>query len=1039
MKQLLFIFILLSVSSRIAAAYNNAIAIALPVQDITVDGDLSDWPEYLPTYPIRINTNAYGPTDLTATNLDSSYDFSPQFRVGYNQQDQLIYIALKTVDDTAFGTPDEYSSAGDGCEVYVHPFPDSSPPLQAIYHFGEDRAAKFTFTHLLLEQLLGEWALNIISDDTIHTFSDYSENVITYEWSLDWEAVGSSTVELRPGLRIGFDVVALDSDGENETQAWVSWSPGTQKNQNSERLGQLVLAEDLYPSKISGIVYNYEGTPLENCKVRVTRADGEWVDLVSTGLGGEYIAWTLPGTFYLTVDGTVETDTIVVKTESGKVYRRDISANNLLMNVISPSDREDEVEFRRGRYMLGDDPVWSQENFTDQSWPIQSDDNFHLPIIQFRQLASINPASEHEATEENSRTLPLQSGVNNGNHVIWFRHRISVSSAWLGESLALSNGTPADTVDYFLNGQKLPTLPADFDRTAVVLFNKEYPNLLATRLAFNEESLSSLFLHEIPPFGDFSLQLMATHLEFKQDGFLTGARSETFFIAVPLILSLIHITLFAFYPRGLENLFFSIFTAGLSGLFIFKTWLDGSEVTSRLLVCIVLLMVWAFLRFLYFLFDNKTNSTLWLFNGAAIALSSGIISYAIYRQYFPQVDNYLFFFTISAFTVFLTGGLLWLLGRLYVPLPRVMWLSWGFFILLTFGQFYIAVAVLGFGIIGEVMRILLDALRKKLFGSLTVSLGVFGALLSYPFAAVISFATPNLLSPQFIVSIGWFSLLSAISIHLGRSIAHNNRNLEKQVIQIQDLSEENLKQERTLRSRMEQELEEARQLQLSMLPNQLPQHPQIDVAWYMKTATEVGGDYYDYDISNDTLTFTLGDATGHGINAGTLVSATKGLFVNLADKPSITDILRSMSSTLKAMKLHRIYMAMNMVKYKDYTLRVSSAGMPPILLFRSAEKTVQEILIEGIPLGFLARAKYEEQTFTVTPGDTLLLMSDGLPERCNPDEEEYGYDRVQTAFSEVADQEPAAIIERLKQKGDDWAQGKPQDDDITLAVLKVKE
>jgi hypothetical protein len=72
-----------------------------------------------------------------------------------------------------------------------------------------------------------------------------------------------------------------------------------------------------------------------------------------------------------------------------------------------------------------------------------------------------------------------------------------------------------------------------------------------------------------------------------------------------------------------------------------------------------------------------------------------------------------------------------------------------------------------------------------------------------------------------------------------------------------------------LLQRMQQELEEARQLQLSMLPSDKPSLPHLDIAWYMETATEVGGDYYDYSLAPDgILTFTLGDATGHGLNAG---------------------------------------------------------------------------------------------------------------------------------------------------------------------------
>lgn len=86
--------------------------------------------------------------------------------------------------------------------------------------------------------------------------------------------------------------------------------------------------------------------------------------------------------------------------------------------------------------------------------------------------------------------------------------------------------------------------------------------------------------------------------------------------------------------------------------------------------------------------------------------------------------------------------------------------------------------------------------------------------------------------------------------------------------------------------RKTEELEEARQLQLSMLPKELPALQNLDIAVYMKTATEVGGDYYDFNVSIDgTLTVVLGDATGHGMKAGTMVTTTKSLFNVLAPIP----------------------------------------------------------------------------------------------------------------------------------------------------------
>ena len=240
-------------------------------------------------------------------------------------------------------------------------------------------------------------------------------------------------------------------------------------------------------------------------------------------------------------------------------------------------------------------------------------------------------------------------------------------------------------------------------------------------------------------------------------------------------------------------------------------------------------------------------------------------------------------------------------------------------------------------------------------------------------------------------------------------------------------------------ARKSRELEEARRLRLSMLPKQLPIHPHVDIAWHMETATEVGGDYYDYILTDDgMLTVVLGDATGHGMAAGVVVTAAKMLFQSFGHQPNMVETFTAISRNFKGLNLKRMGIAMNMVKIKDHTMQVSSAGNPPVLLYRAAANRVEEILIPGLPLGLSDMGRYEQQIFELAPGDTILLMSDGLPERFNSADEEFGYPRVEGLFADVATEEPHEIVQRLIQGGETWANNRLQDDDITLVVLKVK-
>ncbi len=234
------------------------------------------------------------------------------------------------------------------------------------------------------------------------------------------------------------------------------------------------------------------------------------------------------------------------------------------------------------------------------------------------------------------------------------------------------------------------------------------------------------------------------------------------------------------------------------------------------------------------------------------------------------------------------------------------------------------------------------------------------------------------------------------------------------------------------------ELEEARQIQLSMLPRNVPKSPNYDIAAYMKTATEVGGDYYDFHVNAEgVLTLVVGDATGHGLKAGTIVTATKSLFNNLAGLNDIPEIFRQSSNALKMMNLRALYMAMTMAKLNGYELTVSLAGMPAVLIYRANTNTVEEIALRGMPLGSIKNYVYKQQTTTLEIGDIVVLLSDGFPERFNPSSEILGFEKAGEILADSGSLSAQQLINKFIQIGDEWGDSRPQDDDVTFVVLKI--
>ncbi len=239
--------------------------------------------------------------------------------------------------------------------------------------------------------------------------------------------------------------------------------------------------------------------------------------------------------------------------------------------------------------------------------------------------------------------------------------------------------------------------------------------------------------------------------------------------------------------------------------------------------------------------------------------------------------------------------------------------------------------------------------------------------------------------------------------------------------------------------RKTKELEDARRLQLSMLPNDLPTLTDYEIAVFMRTATEVGGDYYDFSPSNDgRVDVAFGDATGHGMQAGTIVTLMKGLFLGESTRYEIPEFLGHCSRAIKSTKLGRLLMAFTLVRINGKSVSLSTAGMPPVFVYRKSSGSVEEILLNGMPLGAMKNFPYTFHETTLDAGDTLLLLTDGLPEQKNKSDEMFDYARVQSTFAQIGQDAPDDIISRLVKEGDAWMDGVSQDDDITFMVIRRK-
>ncbi|MCG9131802.1 SpoIIE family protein phosphatase [Candidatus Poribacteria bacterium] len=644
------------------------------------------------------------------------------------------------------------------------------------------------------------------------------------------------------------------------------------------------------------------------------------------------------------------------------------------------------------KYHPGDDPEWANPDFDDTGWESITSTGLSLNEIPGNGLEGIG----------------------------WFRLHLSVPDERLWHTpLALQVMYQAGASEIYLDGELIYTFgkvgnskeeeePYWERNPQVISFSGETDHLIAVRY-------SNFSSYQLTPVLGFTLGIgpLNSGIKDRVNVVRGGTTFQMVWTAILIFMMLQHLLLFFFYPRARENLYFAL-SAGSIGISVFlisQFFLVATSVTEtlylmRLLVCVYVLMFLSGMLFLYTIFYPKLPKLFWFFfTGWVLILCFGLLSL---RTGFPLFGEGELRSTIEVidvgFTSSLNIGLAFICCFLFASLTFL-----------------------------EMARVIIVAIFKKKDGAWIFGLGsLMPIILPSVFAFFVSYTgfDENInwqLSPLAITLAPLFSM----SVYLARNFSRTHRKLETEVLERQLLEVEN--------TRKTEELEKARELQLSMLPQAAPQVPNLDIAFEMWPATEVGGDYYDYNLTEDgQLTLAIGDATGHGTNAGLVVSAVKSLFKTSAPDASNLETLERISQGIKSMNLKRLYMAMTLATLDDNRLTLAAAGMPPALIYRADEDLVEEILLEGMPLGGFIGAERQEASYQLQRGDTVLLMSDGLPEMLNPENEMLDYPRTKAAFEEVADQSPKTIIDRIFKVSTLWADGEPQADDITLVVIKVK-
>jgi sigma-B regulation protein RsbU (phosphoserine phosphatase) len=267
--------------------------------------------------------------------------------------------------------------------------------------------------------------------------------------------------------------------------------------------------------------------------------------------------------------------------------------------------------------------------------------------------------------------------------------------------------------------------------------------------------------------------------------------------------------------------------------------------------------------------------------------------------------------------------------------------------------------------------------------------------------------------------------LNAMSLQM--ALAMENARMHREIVE---------------KKRLEKEMQLARGIQRSLLPEAPPTVPGFDIAVLNVPCFEVGGDYYDFlTLGPNTLLLVVADVEGKGVSSAMVMSnlqaTLRALVMHLH---SLEVITLSLNEMILADTRQEKYLScfMGLVDTRRRGLHYINAGhIPPILVRKNGE--VLSLEQGGMVIGLFSAVEYERGSMQLMPGDVLLCCTDGIIEASDKDHEEFGADRLVKIVQNNQHLSAQELVKIVAQEVEDYAKGGVHIDDKVLMVVKVLE
>lgn len=245
---------------------------------------------------------------------------------------------------------------------------------------------------------------------------------------------------------------------------------------------------------------------------------------------------------------------------------------------------------------------------------------------------------------------------------------------------------------------------------------------------------------------------------------------------------------------------------------------------------------------------------------------------------------------------------------------------------------------------------------------------------------------------------------------------------------------------------MKRDLQIAKEIQAWLLPSNPPPIPGLEVAFATRPANTVAGDYYDVFArpgsggEGETFLIAIADVAGKSVPAAMLMATFQASLRTLSTTPGpLTELVGRMnryacSNSQNGRRFTTAFIAEYHPALRTLTY-VNAGHNTPIL--RRPTGAIERLQTGGIPLGIMENAVYDSASVTITPGDWLVIFTDGLVEAENRTQQEYGEERLMVMLHSSVALAPAMMLKTIMADVDRFTGDAPQHDDITCILVKA--